>query len=171
MRVSASDGVLAAVLRLDRRHRLRIELVVDVADDLLEHVLDRREARDAAVLVDDDGHVIAAFTKLRQQRVQALALRNERGGAQEAMQVERRFVRDEVLQQVLREHDADDLVAIVADHGEARMVRLRDDLPHFVGRLILRDDDHLAARDHDVADLRVRDLEHALQASRTRRRR
>ena len=44
---------------------LRIELVVDVADDLLEHVLDRREARHAAVLVDDDGHVVAALAKLR----------------------------------------------------------------------------------------------------------
>ena len=36
-------------------------------------------------------------------------------------------------------------------------------LQHFLGRLILRDDDHVAARHHDVADLRVRDLEHALQ--------
>ena len=27
----------------------------------------------------------------------------------------------------------------------------------------MRDDDHVAARHHDVADLRVRDLEHALQ--------
>jgi hypothetical protein len=36
-----------------------VVLVVDVADDLLEHVLDGDEAGDAAVLVDDDRHVAA----------------------------------------------------------------------------------------------------------------
>ena len=92
-----------------------------------------------------------------------LTLGNEHGGAQEALQFERHFVRDEVLQQVFREHDADDFVLVVADHGEPRVVRVRDDLQHFLGRLIFRDDDHLAARHHDVADLRVRDFEDALQ--------
>ena len=99
-----------------------------------------------------------------EQRVQALALGNERGGPQEASaESNGTLVRDEVLQHVLREHDADDLVAIVADHGEARVVRLDDDLEQLLGRLVLRDDDHVAARHHDVAHLRVRDLEHALQ--------
>ena len=36
-----------------------VVLVVDVADDLLEHVLDGDEAGDAAVFVDDDRHVVA----------------------------------------------------------------------------------------------------------------
>ncbi len=43
------------------------------------------------------------------------------------------------------------------------MAGIRDHLQHFLGRLILRDDDHVAARNHDVADLRVGGLEHALQ--------
>src|SRR6476469_9563344 len=47
-----------------RRDQLRlvhglVVLVVDVADDLLQHVLDRDQAGDAAVLVDDDRHVVA----------------------------------------------------------------------------------------------------------------
>jgi hypothetical protein len=55
----------AAVLRLNRRHVFVIVLVVDLADDRLEHVLDRRETRYAAVLVDDDRHVVASLAKLR----------------------------------------------------------------------------------------------------------
>ena len=47
--------------------------------------------------------------------------------------------------------------------GKREWFDVGDDLQHFLGRLILRDDDHVAARHHDVADLRVGDLEHALQ--------
>jgi hypothetical protein len=107
--------------------------------------------------------VIAALAKFRQQRVQALALGNEHGRAQELLQLERHLVGDEVLQQIFRQHDTDNLVAILADDREARVVRLRDDFEDFFGRLIVGDDDHVAARHHDVANLRVGDLEHALQ--------
>jgi hypothetical protein len=40
----------------------RVVFVLDVADDLLQDVLDGDEARDAAVLVDDDGDVVAGLT-------------------------------------------------------------------------------------------------------------
>ncbi len=36
---------------------LEVELVADLADQLLEHVLEGDEPRGAAVLVDDDGEV------------------------------------------------------------------------------------------------------------------
>ncbi len=49
-------------LRLDQflaRGVFLVMLVVDLADDLLEHVLDRDHAGDATVFVHDDRHVIA----------------------------------------------------------------------------------------------------------------
>src|SRR6185437_3281038 len=52
-------GLLADVLVV-----LDVELVVDLADDLLEDVLDRHQAGNAAVLVDHDGHVVAAAAEL-----------------------------------------------------------------------------------------------------------
>src|SRR5690606_21574220 len=50
---------------------LDVVLVDDLAHDLLEHVLDRHEAVDAAVLVDDERHVIATRPELLEQDVQA----------------------------------------------------------------------------------------------------
>jgi hypothetical protein len=52
-------------LFLDSFIGLRIVLVTDIADDLLDDVLDRRQSGDATILIDDDRHVIAAFAKLR----------------------------------------------------------------------------------------------------------
>ena len=54
---------------------VEVVLVLDVADDLLEHVLDRHEARHAAVFVDDDRDVVAVGAELAQQHVEALRLR------------------------------------------------------------------------------------------------
>src|SRR5690606_1742902 len=53
------DHVLAVGLRGDQRLWILgiVVLVVDLADDFLQHVLDRHEAGDAAVLVDHDRHV------------------------------------------------------------------------------------------------------------------
>src|SRR5690606_22971021 len=59
---------------------VRVVLIADVADDLLEHIFDRDEPGDAAVLIDDDRHVMMADAKLLEQHVEALALRNESRG-------------------------------------------------------------------------------------------
>ena len=47
-----------------------VVLVGDVADDLLDHVLERHDAGVAAVLVEDDGHLEAVAAQQRQQRVE-----------------------------------------------------------------------------------------------------
>ena len=57
---------------------LDVVLVADLADDLLEDVLDRDEAGRAAVLVAHDGDVRAARLEFAQLRVDALRDRNER---------------------------------------------------------------------------------------------
>ena len=65
---------------------VRIELVLYLADDLLEEVLDRHDTGDAAVLVDDDRDVHAPVLELREHLVDALALRHEECGAHQVAQ-------------------------------------------------------------------------------------
>ena len=52
-------------------------LVADLADDLLDEVLEGDDARRAAVLVDDDGELHAALAQLEQQRVEPQRLGHE----------------------------------------------------------------------------------------------
>ena len=52
-----STRIVASSIALDRLVG-QVELVLDLADDLLEQVLERDDARRRAVLVDDDGHVL-----------------------------------------------------------------------------------------------------------------
>ena len=51
-----------------------VVLVGDVADDLLDDVLERDDARVAAVLVEHDGHLEAVMAQQRQQRVEPQAV-------------------------------------------------------------------------------------------------
>ena len=151
-------------LALDRLILLDVVLVVDVADDLLDDVLERDESGDTAVLVDDDGHVIAARAEFAQQHVEAFALGHEHRRPHQLPDVEfRRAASPAVyLQEVLREQDACDRVAIVADHRKARVTRLDHHRHDVIERRVAFDDRHLRARHHDVAHQQVRDREHAL---------
>src|SRR6185295_13871124 len=74
----------------------------------------------------------------------------------------RRFASGVVAQQVLREQDADHVVAVLVDHREAR-VRGGDDLRNErLDRLVDVDEVDLGARHHDIAHLHLRDREGAL---------
>ena len=50
---------------------LQIVFVIDLANDFFEYVLDRQQARDTAVLIHDDGHMIVTGAELSQQCVKA----------------------------------------------------------------------------------------------------
>src|SRR5690606_2904293 len=65
-----------------------VEFVFDIADDLLEHVFHGDQARNAAVLVNDDGQVIVAGAEVAQQHVQALGFGNEHRGADQRTQLD-----------------------------------------------------------------------------------
>ncbi len=56
---AAPHAELPLALAADVLVVLDVELVIDVADDLLDDVLDRDQSGDAAVLVDHDRHVVA----------------------------------------------------------------------------------------------------------------
>ena len=67
----------AAVALVDDRLGLDVVLVANLADDLLEQVLDRHQAGGAAVLVDDDRALRLLALELLQQLRHALGLRHD----------------------------------------------------------------------------------------------
>ena len=71
---------------LDRLVR-EVELVLDLADDLLEQVLERDDPLEAAVLVDDDRHVLAGAAELREERGEVLRLRHHVRRAEQRLDV------------------------------------------------------------------------------------
>ena len=58
---------------------LVVMLVLDLADDLLDHVLDRDQPLGAAEFVDDDGEVDALGAHPREQVEHAHRFRDEQG--------------------------------------------------------------------------------------------
>ena len=71
--LAAEDEAAAALV--DDRLGLDVVLVADLADDLLEQILDRDQAGGAAVLVDDDRALHLLALELLQQLGHALGLR------------------------------------------------------------------------------------------------
>ena len=140
---------------------VEVVLVLDVADDLLQHVLDGDQPGNAAVLVDDDRDVVAVGAELAQQHVEPLRFRHEHGRAQRVAQVERFRVRV-VVEQLLGEQDADDVVLALADDREARVARLHHQRHELGNGVVDRHAVHLRARDHDVAHRRLGHRQHAL---------
>ena len=63
------DRVAVGSALENERPFVEVVLVLDLTNDLLEHVLDRDHAGGAAILVDDDRHMVAARPKLAQQHV------------------------------------------------------------------------------------------------------
>src|SRR5690606_28683508 len=90
-------------LGLDARRFLAVVLVIYFADDFFQYVLDRQQARNAAVLVDDNRHVIVAVAKLLEEGIEPLRFRDDRSGTQVILyaQLAALFI-VEVTQQVLR---------------------------------------------------------------------
>ena len=78
-REGAVDADRVVVDPLDRLVR-EVELVLDLADDLLEEVLERDDPLDVAVLVDHDRHVLVRPAELGEQRGDVLGLRHHRRG-------------------------------------------------------------------------------------------
>ena len=89
-----------------------VVFVPDLADDLLEQVLHRDEARGAAVLIDDDRHVSLLPLQLLQQLGRALALRHEVRRPHQRGQ--RRLGARRQRHEIFHEHDAENVVEVLA---------------------------------------------------------
>ena len=145
---------------LDEAVVVHVIFVFDLADDLLQHVLDGDDAGDMAVLVDHRGHVVPRLLELLQHHVEALALRHHRHRTNAILEVEAvEPVFEQKGQQVLRVQDALDVVQVVADHRKARVLR-RHHLRQELLRAVLGAYEHrLRARNHDVPGAHVREPE------------
>ena len=87
----ACVGDQRAVRPLDHVDLLDVVLVLDIAHDLLDHVLDGDETVDTAELVHHHRHVHARKTHLQQQIEHAHGGRDEQHLADDVAQAERRF--------------------------------------------------------------------------------
>ena len=66
-------------------------------------------------------------------------------------------------QQVLREQDAENLIAILADDREARVAGLHREFDQLVRRRVALDEHHLRPGHHDIAHLHVGHRQHAFE--------
>ena len=125
-RVRAVDADVRLVDPLDRRVR-KVELVLDVADDLLEEVLERDDPLHVAVLVDDDRHVLLLAAEVGEERGEVLRLRDDVRGPHDRLELDRRDA--EVVdraEEVADVEDADDVVERAAVDRVARERRVDD---------------------------------------------
>ena len=83
------DAVLVVGDLLDRLLG-HVELVLDLADDLLEQILERRDPDHRAVLVDDHGEVAVRAPELLQERREILRLGDHVRRAQQRREIEAR---------------------------------------------------------------------------------
>src|SRR5690606_38302351 len=162
-RRQALDQEVAGGQFLDVVLVVDIVLVLDVADDLLQYILDGDQTRHAAIFVDDDGHMVMGRAKFLEQHIQPLGLGHTGGRAQHILDIETiGIVFQQQRQQILGQQDAEHVVDAFADHREAGVRRFDDRGQEFTGRLGGLDGAHLRTRDHDVPYLHVGDLQGAL---------
>ena len=102
--------------------RVGLVLVANVADDLLQKILDGDEAGDGSIFVDDDAHVLLFALHLAQELVTALGFRNECGGAQDGGDGAGAGLLVGDLQKVVGEGEALDVVERAGVNGDTRVV-------------------------------------------------
>ena len=129
---------------------IKINRIEGKEEELLERLKNEGSNSPAAVLVDDDGHVIARDAEFAQQYVEPLGFGNEDHRPQRGAEIEIRV--DLEPQQILGEHDPQHIVAVAIDHRKARVGSFDDGGNNPGHRLIDIDDVHQGARNHHVDD-------------------
>jgi hypothetical protein len=108
--VDPDRGVVDALDRLVRQ----VELVLDVADDLLDQVLERHDPLRRPVLVHDDGEMLVHPAELCEERGEVLRLRDDVDRAQEILDPRLRQPVVERCDQIPDVQDPDDRVQRLA---------------------------------------------------------
>ena len=116
--------------------------------------------RQGAKLVDHQCHVRVADPELAQQHVERFGFGNKHRRAQPVFQTE--IAATDRAQQILGQHNATDIVFILANHRQTGVARVDDLADRLRQRLPLRDGLHLLARHHDVAHRHFGDGDGAL---------
>jgi len=138
----------------------RVVLVPDVADELLDQVLEGDDARGAAVLVDHDRQVDALAAHLGKRGEHGLADRQELDRPDHLVD-EGRLVGRGGAEQVPDVHEPDDVVVRALVDGQPRVGDARGDARGLADRRARGEELDLGARPQHLADLplaRVEDL-------------
>ena len=146
---------------LDDLGLLRVVLVLDLADDLLDDVLHGHQAGDAAVLVDDDGHLRLDLLELAQEVRDGHGLGDEGDGPDEGLDGLELVLVVGVLEDVLGHDDPLHVVEPVLVDGDPRVLLLDDEVLEIVDGRVLADADHVEPGRHDLPDDRVAELDDA----------
>ncbi len=117
--------------------RLLVVLVLDVADQLLDQVLQRDDARRTAVLVENDGQVGRAPAHLGQGGQQLRGVRQHQHLAGQVADPDRAG-RDRGVEQVADVDEPDDVVGRAVHHRVARVRPLGGELDRLVRRHLRR---------------------------------
>ncbi len=160
-RVDVPDAV---PLRLDLGI-LVVMLVLDLAHDLLDDVLEGHDAADAAELVDDDRHVKSVRLHLAEEHADPLRLGDEgdrgpheledRAGAVTALLEQAEYV--------LGVENPLHVVGGLPVHGVTAVPALFDLVEHHAETGLHLERDHLHPRHHHLARHGVLELEHAVE--------
>ena len=153
---------VSVVVELDILALLLVILVVDLADNLLQNVLQRDQSARAAILIDDDGHVDVVLLEVAQEVVDHLGLGHEVGRTDETLPAKALGL-GEMGQQVLDIEDATDVVLVVLIDGDARIVVVNDTLEHVLVAAVDREIDDILARGHDLLGRLVAEADDALE--------
>ncbi|OQC37728.1 MAG: hypothetical protein BWX64_01949 [Acidobacteria bacterium ADurb.Bin051] len=141
------------------RRGLLVVLVGDLADDLLDQVLDRHQPRGAAVLVDHDRHLLPPGLELAQQLAERLGLRHEEGRLGERRRLADRLRRTERREHVADVEDADDPVDRIDEERDAGVRRADEPVGEGLERFAGGSADHVDPRRHHAAHLRVAEVD------------
>ncbi len=161
-RVDQFGGVLELGARVDvpgaavdRRHqhlRRVVMLVLDIADDLLDQVLERDEALGARIFVEHDRQMDVLLPHVGEQIERAARHRRVERLADEASERRRMLgAGREDREDVLDMDHADDRIEIVAIDRQAAVAGLGEQLDEVGERRLLLDRDDVGARHADIA--------------------
>src|SRR5690606_31853359 len=140
-----------------------VGLVVEVADQLLEDVLEGDQPGGGAVLVDHDGEVLALVAHVEHQVLDRAGLGDEQRGPGEVAGGDGRGPAVGEEQQALDVEDAGDLVEVAAADEEAGPAGAGGDGGDLLGVGGVGDRHDVAAGDHHLLGVEARQLQRALQ--------
>ena len=163
LQLGTSIGIPAAALyRHQQRGRRLVMLVLDLADDLLDEVLDGEQSVGATELVDDQRHVRALAPHVEQHVEHRQGGRHEHDAAENVAQVEL-LRRAPVGEHVLDVDHADDGIEFLAIDRQAAMAGLLEQL-HQIGEAgVFVHGDDVRPRHADIAGIALPEVEQVAQ--------
>ena len=145
-----------------------VVLVRDIADQLLNQVLQSNQTGGSAVLINHNRHVRGLALHIAKQVHGALRLGFESGRAHDLHQgwhggtLGGLGVQNVSAHRILQVEHAQNLVARIANHRHAGVARTQEQAQRLAQRYVATHGEHIGAGHHERADAQVVHLEHRL---------